>query len=114
MSHFAKVENGIVTQVLVVANEHEHDGQKYLNSIGLEGTWVQCSYNGNIRKMFPGIGYEYWAEKDAFRQPRPFPSWSFDSKKWAWKAPKPYPTDGKHYDWNEKLGDWVEHNPEAS
>ncbi len=114
MAHFARVENGVVTNVIVVANEHENNGQEYLNGIGLEGTWVQTSFNGNIRKIFAAIGYEYLEDKDAFRTPAPYPSWVFDFKKWEWKAPKPYPTDGKGYDWDEGLGDWVEYDPEAS
>jgi hypothetical protein len=107
MAHFAKVENGIVTNVLVVANEHEDNGQEYLNGLGLEGDWIQTSYHGNIRKKFAGIGDEYLADKDAFRPPPPFPSWVFDFKKWEWNAPVPYPTDGKNYTWDEDAGEWV-------
>jgi hypothetical protein len=50
MAHFAKVENDIVTQVLVVSNDDaptEIDGQTFLASLGLEGEWVQTSYNNN-------------------------------------------------------------------
>jgi hypothetical protein len=59
MTHFAKIEEGIVTQVVVVSDEHEADGESYLNSLGLEGAWIQTSYNGTIRKIFAGIGYSY-------------------------------------------------------
>lgn len=69
MAHFAKIEDGIVTQVVVVANEHEEDGETYLNSLGLEGTWIQTSYNGNFRGKFAGIGDTYDAEKDEFVSP---------------------------------------------
>jgi hypothetical protein len=69
MAHFAKIETGIVTQVVVVDNEHEADGEAYLNSLGLEGTWVQTSYNGNIRGKYAGIGDTYDAELDEFISP---------------------------------------------
>jgi hypothetical protein len=69
MAHFAKIEAGIVTQVVVVDNEYEADGQAYLNSLGLEGTWVQTSYNGNIRGKYAGIGDTYDAELDEFIAP---------------------------------------------
>lgn len=69
MAHFAKIESGIVTQVVVVDNEHEADGEAYLNSLGLEGTWVQTSYNGNIRGKFAAIGDTYDKKKDIFVSP---------------------------------------------
>lgn len=69
MAHFAKIEDGIVTNVVVVANEHEEDGEAYLNSLGLEGTWIQTSYNANFRGKFAGIGDTYDAEKDEFVSP---------------------------------------------
>ncbi len=54
MAHFAKIENGIVTQVIVVANElcnggefpeSEMAGQAFIASLGLSGEWKQTSYN---------------------------------------------------------------------
>ena len=60
MSHFAKIENGIVTQV-IVAEQDFIDTQ--------EGTWVQTSYNGNIREKFAGIGFTYDADNDIFIEP---------------------------------------------
>lgn len=69
MAHFAKIEEGIVTQVVVVDNEHEANGEAYLNSLGLEGTWVQTSYNGNIRGKFAGIGDTYDEANDLFVAP---------------------------------------------
>jgi len=71
MAHFAKIENGIVTTVLVVDNEHEANGQEYLNGLGLEGTWVQTSYNANMRGKYAGIGDTYDAELDVFVSPEP-------------------------------------------
>ena len=71
MAHFAKIEEGIVTQVVVVDNEHEADGEAYLNSLGLEGAWVQTSYNGNIRGKYAAIGDTYDSVADVFLTPEP-------------------------------------------
>lgn len=72
MAHFAEVVDGVVTQVLVVADTQEHRGQDFLaNDLGLGGTWVQTSYNGNIRKNYAGIGYTYDEARDAFIAPKP-------------------------------------------
>jgi len=69
MAHFAKIEDGIVTNVVVIDDQHEAEGEAYLNSLGLEGQWIQTSYNGNIRGVFAGIGYHYDAELDEFTAP---------------------------------------------
>lgn len=80
MAHFAKVENDIVQQVIVIANsdcddlgfpESEPVGQAFIASIGLEGEWLQTSYNANFRGAYAGIGYIYDAELDAFIAPAP-------------------------------------------
>ena len=108
MAHFAKIENGIVTNVIVVDNAHEANGEEYLNSIGLEGRWVQTSYNATFGKKFAGIGDTYVASTGVFKPAKPFASWKFDDESWSWNSPKPYPTDGKEYFWNEEVKDWVE------
>jgi hypothetical protein len=68
MAHFAKIENNIVQQVIVVANEDcgggefpasEPIGQAFLASLGLEGEWRQTSYNGNFRGKYAGVGYTF-------------------------------------------------------
>lgn len=64
MAHFAKIENGIVREVVVVSNSDaptEAAGQAFLASIGLSGTFVQTSYNNNPiegqdRGKYAGIG----------------------------------------------------------
>lgn len=75
MAHFAKIENGIVTQVIVVNNEtlgdlefpeSESIGQEFIASIGLDGEWLQTSYNGNFRGTYAGVGFTYDAELDEF------------------------------------------------
>jgi hypothetical protein len=72
MAHFAEIDSdNIVLRVVVVPNEHETNGQDYLaNEIGLGGTWIQTSYNNNIRKNYAGVGYKYDATLDAFISPK--------------------------------------------
>lgn len=111
MSHFAKVENGIVTQVIVAE-------QDVIDS-GLFGTgWVQTSYNtyGGVhknggtpmRKNYAGIGFTYDSGRDAFIPPQPFSSWTLNETTCLWDAPTPYPTDGKRYRWDEPTTSWIE------
>lgn len=78
MAHFAKVENSIVTDVIVVANsdcgggdfpESEPVGQAFIASLGIAGTWLQTSYNGNFRSVYAGFGYTYDEESDTFVAP---------------------------------------------
>jgi hypothetical protein len=75
MAHFVNIVNGVVENVVVVADENcgggvfpesEPIGQAFLASIGLTGTWLQTSYNANFRERFAGIGFTYDAENDVF------------------------------------------------
>jgi hypothetical protein len=110
MSHFAKVENGIVTQVIVA-------GQDVIDS-GLFGTgWVQTSYNTQggqhpegrpLRKNYAGIGYTYDEVRDAFIPPQPYASWGLNEATCQWEAPIAYPNDGTLYVWDESTTAWVE------
>lgn len=108
MAHFAKIVDGIVTEVVVVDNAHESNGEEYLHSLGLEGRWVQTSYNATFGKKFAAIGDTYVASTGNFKPAQPFASWKWNANSWHWDAPKPVPTDGKKYSWNEELVDWVE------
>jgi hypothetical protein len=71
MAHFAEIDkDGFVLRVLVVDNSQEHRGQEFLaEDLGLGGTWVQTSYNANIRGKYAGIGDRYDQEKDEFIAP---------------------------------------------
>jgi hypothetical protein len=113
MAHFAKIENGVVTNVLVVDNEHETYGEEYLNNLGLEGKWVQTSYNASFGKKFAGIGDAYDDSDDTFKPAQPYPSWLFDQDSWRWKAPVDYPGDGQSYTWNEDSLSWEPLEEEA-
>ena len=68
MAHFAELDsNNVVLRVLVVADEHEHRGQDFLaNDCNLGGTWIQTSYNANIRGKFAAIGDIYDETNDEF------------------------------------------------
>jgi len=116
MAHFAKLENNIVTQVIVVANqdilnengqESEQKGIDFCSNL-LGGTWIQTSYNGKIRKNYAGVGYTYDESRDAFIAPKPFNSWLLDEDKAQWKAPVAMPTDDKMYSWDEDTTSWKE------
>lgn len=107
MAHFAKVEDGLVTQVIVA------DSQQWCEA-NLGGTWVQTSYNtiGNqhpegrpLRKNYAGIGYHY--DGVGFYAPQPFPSWIKDAETYLWDAPVPRPTEG-FWKWDEDSLSWVE------
>jgi hypothetical protein len=108
MAHFAKIEDGVVTAVVVVDNSEELRGQEFLNSLGLEGTWVQTSYNANFGKKFAAIGDTYVASTGNFKPSQPYASWKWSANDWVWNAPKAQPVDGKSYKWDEIIGDWVE------
>jgi len=66
MAHFAKIKNGTVAEVIVIGNEQaptEADGKAFIASCGLDGEWVQTSYNSNFRGKFAGIG-DIWNGTD--------------------------------------------------
>ena len=112
MSHFAKVENGIVTQVIVIEQDMIDSGH-----FGHASLWKQTSYNthGNqhpdgrpLRGNYAGIGYTYDEEHDVFYAPQPFPSWTLSHTTWLWEPPTPMPTDDKIYRWDEPTTSWIE------
>jgi len=72
MANFAEINsNNIVIRVLAVDDSLEDRGAEFLaNDLGLGGTWIQTSYNNNIRYNYAGIGYTYDSERDAFIPPK--------------------------------------------
>lgn len=126
MSHFAKVENGLVVSVIVAEQDFIDSG-----AVGDPASWLQTSYNTRggvhydpdtqepdegvaLRKNYAGIGFAYDAELDAFIPPSPYPSWVLDNQTCLWNSPISYPTDGKKYSWDEETQTWIEndYNPD--
>lgn len=117
MSHFAKVLDGKVIQVIVAEPD-------FFNTFvdSSPGQWIQTSYNTRggvhygpngepdggvaLRGNYAGIGYTYDHANDVFYAPQPFPSWTLDQATWLWNAPTPYPADGQRYDWDEATVSW--------
>ena len=114
MSHFAKVENGVVTQVIVIEQDVLN-----LGHWGDPASWVQTSYNTSggvhsqggtpLRKNYAGIGYTYDSGRDAFIPPKPFASWLLNEDTCQWGAPTTMPVvEGKMFTWDEPTTSWVE------
>jgi len=116
MAHFAELdENNVVLRVIVVDTkdnstadgvEKESIGQAFCERL-FGGTWIQTSYNNNMRVRYAGIGYSYDPALDAFIPPQPYPSWTLDSATADWVSPTPMPADGSIYSWDEAKKTWV-------
>jgi hypothetical protein len=119
MSHYAKVLDGKVINVIVAE-------QDFFNTFvdSSPGQWIQTSYNTRggihyapnsntpdngvaLRGNYAGIGYIYDAKNDVFYQPQPYPSWTLNKDIWTWEAPTPMPTTGGPYDWDETTKTWL-------
>lgn len=120
MAHFAEVDNNNkVIQVVVVNNSvllndnNEEDFSKGIDFLtelyGPGKRWIQASYNENIRKCFPGEGFNYDPVADVFYAPQPHPSWTLDLN-YQWNPPIERPVDRPGFDWrwNETFKNWVE------
>ena len=112
MAHYAFLdENNVVTEVIVGIDENELiEGKSPEVWYGefRNQKCVRTSYNNKIRKNYAGIGYTYDETRDAFIPPKPFDSWVLDESTCRWQAPTPFPTDGKHYFWDEINQKWNE------
>ena len=107
MAHYAKIENGIVTQVIVAP------GPDWCEE-NLGGEWIQTSYNTNggvhsngkipLHKNYAGIGHTF--DGVGFAAPKPYNSWVLDKETYLWNAPVPMPTDGA-YLWDEDTLSWI-------
>ena len=118
MGHYAKVEDGVVTQIIVA-------DQSFIDQYHSEETWIKTSYKTRggihykptqhdsderipsddqskaLRKNFAGIGYIYDSVKDAFYPPKPFSSWTLNNTTCLWEPPLSKPTDDQGYTWDE-------------
>lgn len=116
MSHYAKVLDGRVINVIVAEPE-------FFNTFvdTTPGTWLQTSYNtrGNVhlnggtalRGNYAGIGHTYDRINDVFYSPSPHPSWVLNTTTWLWEAPTPMPTEGGPFKWDEASLSWVPFTP---
>jgi hypothetical protein len=130
MGHFAKVEDGIVTEVIRAEQDFIDSGDA-----GDPTMWVQTSYNTRngvhfgpdnqpdggiaLRYNFAVLGGHYDAEADAFYAPAPRfknpenPSHYLDTTTYTWKLkpeyPKPeVPVGGMDYwVWAEHRLEWL-------
>ena len=126
MANFAKVSNGVVTQVIVAEPE-------FFNTFvdSSPGEWIQTSYNTRggvhydpnsntpsqdqtkaLRKNYAGIGYSYDVQRDAFIPPKPFNSWVLNETSCLWESPVAYPNDGQRYTWDEETTNWIQVTPQ--
>lgn len=124
MAHFAKVENGLVVNVIVAEQDVIDSGL-----FGDPSSWIQTSYNTRggiyykpnsdipskdqskaLRKNYASIGCSYDAQRDAFIPVKTFQSWVLNEFSCNWEPPIPYPQDGKNYIWDESIINWVEVN----
>ena len=119
MAHYAKVIDGIVTDVNVVDWETLNiEGHPW----GDPSLWIQTSYNTQggehklggtpLHKNYAGIGYTW--DGVGFAPPQPFASWTKNADTYLWEPPVAMPSDAgigtppKMYTWNEETVNWVE------
>lgn len=123
MTHYAKVNQGIVVSVIVAEADFFTNGHFVDNS---PGTWVQTSYNTRggvhygennqpdggiaLRGNYAGVGFIYDSKNDVFYPPQPYPSWTISAPNWTWTPPVSMPIDGKIYSWDEVTKNWVSTN----
>jgi hypothetical protein len=130
MAHYAKVQKGIVTRVIVAEPEFF---DKFVDDS--PGKWVKTSYNmkggvyfdpetrqpaedqsviqedeGRMRKNFAGVGFIYDKELDAFYPKKPYDSWTLNETRAQWEPPVAMPDDFPEtlYEWDEENLQWVE------
>jgi hypothetical protein len=109
MGHFARVENNIVTNVIVAE-------QDFIDTLPDKELWIQTSYNTHggkhllggtpLRKNYGATGFTYDKELDAFIPSKTYPSWVLNKETCLWEAPIPYPNDGEKYLWDEEKQTW--------
>jgi len=127
MSHYAKVDNGIVVSVI---NAEADFFTHFVDTS--PGKWIQTSYNTKggihyspttgqpdggtaLRANFAGIGYIYDEINDVFHAPRPLDrnnilcgSWTISAPNWIWTPPTPMPDTTNFYVWDEPTKAWIE------
>jgi hypothetical protein len=79
MAHFARIQDNIVREVIVINNEvitdangqeQESLGVEFCKSLyGQDTEWIQTSYNRSFRGRYAGSGMKYDPELDEFVTP---------------------------------------------
>ena len=113
MAHFAKVLHGKVLEVIVADQEFIDN---YIDTS--PGKWIQTSYNTKygvhtnggtpLRKNYAQVGGTYDETRDAFIPAKPYDSWVLNEDTCVYDPPVAYPSDGKSYEWDETIKNWVE------
>lgn len=115
MSHYAKIEDNIVTQV-IVAEESFFDS--FVDTS--PGIWLQTSYNTSagihnldgvpLRGNFASPGMAYNVDLDVFTAQQPYPSWTLSEETFTWMCPVDLPADNSlenSYKWDEEIQNWI-------
>ena len=90
MANFAKIEDGMVTNV-IVADQDFIDTQ--------DETFLEIYVSTQVN--YAGIGYTYDADNGVFYSPKPYTSWTLNTNTWKWESPITYPDDDEYYFWDE-------------
>ena len=112
MAHYARVVDGVVTAIRVIANEPFSGA---VLPADLDESHIQCSFNAfagkhrqggePLRKNFPGVGWFY--DGIGFYPPQVHPTWILDRDTYSWVPPVPKPDDGGLWLWDEERIRWV-------
>lgn len=119
MAHYAFLdENNVVVQIIYGKDEDDGSGINWEEHYG-EVQGMVCkrtSYNtlGGVHRngkepfrMNPAVlGGTYDPVRDAFIEPKPYPSWTLNEQTCRWDAPVPMPVDDNKYLWNEENQVW--------
>jgi hypothetical protein len=95
MSNYAKIENGVVTNIIICEDD-------LIDSFS--GNYIKITNETNEAHKL----YEYDASKNKFKAPQPFESWTLDEETLLWEAPVAKPAQEGYYRWDEDTQDWVQ------
>lgn len=96
MTTFAKIENGIVVDVIEASAQY---------AATLSGTWIETNTTG-LRKNYAGKGYTYNETLQCFIAPKPYDSWLLNETTCQWEPPVAMPVNSNRYVWNEAIENW--------
>ena len=94
MSNYAKIENGVVTNLIVCEDDIISE---------FDGLFVKITENTNDAQN----GYEYIAAENKFKAPKPYNSWTLNEETFLWEAPTAKPAGEGFYRWDEAEQNWI-------